>query len=216
MDLNSINMLDINLWTDNIFPSCIHIVEINNFDKYKDKLIEETYQERDKNPTGRRVSNYEGWQSDQSYIDQSKSEILKKVILDSLFTLKLQSISPNFSMTVSGWKNINMPGSFNFKHDHPKSHLSGVLWIKAPVNSGDIVFQSPQEFVRHDLLDCYTDQFKIKTEFYNTYRYTPIEGRMLVFPSDLQHLVDTNKSEEDRISYSFNIRFNKLKSIDSV
>ena len=35
--------------------------------------------------------------------------------------------------------------------------------------------------------------------------FEPIEGRMLVFPSHLQNLVEKNKSSEDRISTSFNI-----------
>ena len=32
---------------------------------------------------------------------------------------------------------------------------------------------------------------------------------MLIFPSHLQHHVEVNNSEEDRISISFNIRFSK-------
>ena len=66
MDSNSV---DIDSWTHNIFPTCIHIVDIKNFDKYKDSLIKETYQERDEDPIGRRLSNYQGWQSDQIYIE---------------------------------------------------------------------------------------------------------------------------------------------------
>ena len=39
-----------------------------------------------------------------------------------------------------------------------------------------------------------------------TYYFTPIEGRILLFPSSLEHEVEENKSDEDRISYSFNIK----------
>ena len=35
-----------------------------------------------------------------------------------------------------------------------------------------------------------------------------IEGKILVFPAHLNHLVQENKSNEDRISVSFNIRLN--------
>ena len=39
-----------------------------------------------------------------------------------------------------------------------------------------------------------------------SYYFTPKEGRILIFPSDLEHEVKENKSDEDRISYSFNIK----------
>jgi ectoine hydroxylase-related dioxygenase (phytanoyl-CoA dioxygenase family) len=35
-------------------------------------------------------------------------------------------------------------------------------------------------------------------------------GTLLVFPSYLQHSVDTNMSEEERISISFNIMFSSF------
>ena len=41
---------------------------------------------------------------------------------------------------------INKPGDYNIKHVHPTNNLSGVLWIKAPQNSGDIIFDSPNVF----------------------------------------------------------------------
>ena len=38
-----------------------------------------------------------------------------------------------------------------------------------------------------------------------THSFVPHEGRILIFPSSLEHHVEENKSNEDRISYSFNI-----------
>jgi len=38
-----------------------------------------------------------------------------------------------------------------------------------------------------------------------THNFVPHEGRILIFPSSLEHHVEENKSNEDRISYSFNI-----------
>ena len=195
--------MDLNYKTVNLFPITIHSLGIDNFDDYKDQLIKETYQERDEDPVGRRVSNRGGWQSNQVDIYESKSETLKKVIVDSLPQLK--SLSNSVSMIVAGWKNINEPGNFNFRHNHPRSNLSGVLWIKAPKDSGNIEFESPQLFNRYQVLDSYTDEFKLNSNCYMTYFFPPKEGRLLIFPSDLEHEVKENKSDEDRISYSFNI-----------
>ena len=196
--------MDLNYKVVNIFPSSIHSLGINNFDEYKDRLIKETYQERDEDPIGRKISNYGGWQSNQINIQECKSETLKKVIIDSLS--EVRSIFKNVSMIIEGWKNINAPGNFNVKHNHPRSNLSGVLWIRAPKNSGNIVFTSPQFFDRFNELDSYTEEFKYNSNCYMTYYFPPTEGRILLFPSSLEHEVEENKSNEDRISYSFNIK----------
>ena len=45
-----------------------------NFNDYKDQLVKETYQEKDEDPTGRKISNYGGWQSNQTHIIDCKSE----------------------------------------------------------------------------------------------------------------------------------------------
>ena len=70
--------MDLNYKVTNLFPSSIHSLGISNFDDYKDQLVKETYQEREKDPIGRRISNYGGWQSDQINIHECKSETLKK------------------------------------------------------------------------------------------------------------------------------------------
>ena len=196
--------MDLNYNTAYIFPIPIHVIDINDFDDYKDQLVKEIYQERDEDPVGRKISNYGGWQSNQVDIHESKSETLKKLILDSL--PQLQSLSNSVSMIVAGWKNINGPGDFNCFHNHPRSDLSGVLWIKAPKDSGNLVFSSPQLFNRYQELDSYTNEFKYNSNLYMSYYFTPKEGRILIFPSDLEHEVKENKSDEDRISYSFNIK----------
>ena len=196
--------MDLNYKTVNLFPSSIHSLGINDFDDYKDQLVKEVYQERDENPIGRKISNYGGWQSNQININYCKSETLKEIIIRSL--CHLEPIFKNVSMNVQGWMNINGPGNFNVKHDHPRSNLSGVLWIKTPKNSGNLVFTSPQLFNKFQELCNYTDEFKYDTKSYMTYYFPPTEGRILLFPSSLEHEVEENKSNEDRISYSFNIK----------
>ena len=194
--------MDLNYKVTNLFPSSIHRLGIDNFDDYKDQLIKETYKERDEDPVGRSVSNCGGWQSNQMHIGDCKSETLKNIIISSVSKLPM---SGNLSCNIEGWKNINKPGNFNIPHSHPRSHLSGVLWIKTPKNCGNIVFESPEIFNRYQELDSYSDESKFDSNNYMTYYFTPKEGNVLIFSSNLQHEVKENKSDEDRISYSFNI-----------
>ena len=91
-------------------------------------------------------------------------------------------------------------------HSHPTNDLSGVIWLNAPKDSGRIVFVSPFNFKSYKEMSSYTDDFKKSFNIDESYYFNPIAGRILVFPSHLQHEVLENKSNEDRISVSFNIR----------
>jgi ectoine hydroxylase-related dioxygenase (phytanoyl-CoA dioxygenase family) len=53
----------------------------------------------------------------------------------------------------------------------------------------------------------YSVNFKKENNAYLSYYFDPMEGGMILFPSHLAHRVNENKSDEDRISIAFNIKF---------
>ena len=55
---------------------------------------------------------------------------------------------------------------------------------------------------------------KFYLNFNSHWKYSklPEEGKILIFSSDLEHEVEENMSDEDRISYSFNIRLSLDKT----
>ena len=55
-------------------------------------------------------------------------------------------------------------------------------------------------------INSYNEYFKNQINLHHCYWFPPVEGRVLIFPSHLEHEVEINKSKEDRISVSFNIR----------
>ena len=197
--------MDLNYRTKTIFPVCIHSLSIDNFDQVQDVLIKESYDLKKIDPVGRKLSNYGGWQSEIYSIDKS-SDTLQSIIRKSLkgFT----PIKNDVLMIVEGWTNINKPRDYNIKHNHPQCNFAGVLWIKVPPQSGNLVFESPHSFSSFAEINCYTDEFKKETLSYESCVYEPIEGEIVIFPSFLSHCVSENKSNEDRISYSFNIKLN--------
>ena len=169
----------------------------------QDELIDFVYNMREKDPVGHTISNRRGWQSSCFSID-NENDVLKKFLTNCL--AEFPPIKKSVRLFVSAWVNINPPDAFNMKHNHPTSDLAGVLWIKCPENCGDIIFSSPCDFAISNELDAYTDEFKEYNKYYHSYSIFPKQGRIIVFPAHLQHYVDFNKSQEDRISVSFNIR----------
>ena len=198
--------MDLSYSTKNLFPSVIHQFDVNGFCEIKDKLIDYVYdcKKNDSEGCGE-------WQSITfSFNDKDKKDILQSFLTDCL--AEFSSIKKSVNLSVRAWVNISKPGGHLAKHHHPDCNLAGVLWIKAPQNSGDIVFDSPRTFdpflqsAKNGEIDSYTDDFKDKGNIHLDYYFPPTEGRILIFPSYLEHQVKENKSNEDRISVSFNIK----------
>ena len=195
--------MDLNYKTNLIFPIPIHQFDVNGFSEIKDELIDYAYDYKKKDPKGVSLSNRGGWQSE-------GFEIINEDDVLQLFLINCLSNFPPIKESVElrgyAWININKPGDYNIKHVHPTNNLSGVLWVKAPQNSGDIVFDSPNNFESFLENKSYIDDFKKSYFIDDSYHCYPTEGRMIVFPSYLYHYVQENKSNQDRISVSFNIR----------
>ena len=189
--------------TINLFPVPIHQFDVNGFSEIQNELINYAFNMRYKDPVGHIISNRHGWQSSCFSID-NKDDVLQSFLTNCLSNFPY--LKKSVKLFVTAWININPPGAFNIKHNHPTSDLSGVLWLKCPENCGSIEFDSPSNFAIHQEVECYIDDFKNKNNVFQSYYFNPTEGRILVFPSHLNHHVKFNESQEDRISVSFNIR----------
>jgi uncharacterized protein (TIGR02466 family) len=99
------------------------------------------------------------------------------------------------------WLNINRKYNYNVAHTHGDSRMSAVLYTKVPENSGNIIFERSVDLI-HD--------FNIRNENnFGSFYVEPREGALVVFPSQLRHLVEqnlTNDNDDRRVSIAFNIR----------
>ena len=198
--------MDLSYKTTNIFPISIHSITVNDFHEVKNTLVEDCYNWRKNDPSGRQVSNQAGgWQSEYQSL-RNMNPILDSTISTSL--MNYLPIRKNILFSVGGWLNINPPGAYNRIHCHPNCHLSGVFWIKSPDKSGDIIFEHPNTFSSFVENLSYSPKFKLANNTDHMYSCEPVEGKMIIFPSYLNHEVSINESDEDRISYAFNVNFN--------
>ena len=197
--------MDLSYSNINLFPSVIHQFDVNGFGEIQNQLIDYAYDLKKKEPEGVLISNHGGWQSSDFSVN-NEDDVLHNFIINCLAGFPV--IDESFNMKVDAWVNINKPGDYNIKHNHPGVDLAGVLWIKSPKDCGVIVFDPPTAFQSHNELNSYIDDFKNQNNLYHCYHFNPTEGKILVFPAHLNHLVQENKSNEDRISVSFNIRLN--------
>jgi uncharacterized protein (TIGR02466 family) len=102
----------------------------------------------------------------------------------------------NLRITQS-WVNYSEPGQFHHKHAHPNSYVSGVFYIQT--NENDKIY-----FYK----DGY-QQIKFPTAQWNEWNseswwFEAAEGKLILFPSNLTHMVPTVEGDVVRTSLSFN------------
>jgi len=100
------------------------------------------------------------------------------------------------------WANINPPGGYNRPHLHPNSHFSGVYYIKTQENCGHLVFNEPRSGAHMTM--PIRKEGRPPKHLWKEVHIDPIPGRIIMFPSWLWHCVEPNKSNDIRISVSFN------------
>ena len=190
-----------------IFPSLIIKEKIKDYDKYKDELIQFSYEQLKKDPDGLKNSKNLGWQSQHKYANSQNpvSSIVINLIKSILNNKNVFNIKDLSKAKMQMWININKPGDFNNKHNHPGSDLSGVFWVKSLQKSGNLTFHSPNFMTQFGQINSIKDEIGKKLFITPTIEIEPLEGVIVLFPSDLTHAVQKNNSDEDRISVSFNI-----------
>ena len=181
------------------FPTIIYAKDV----QLDNRLFEKEIVEWSKKDKGIRRTNMIGWHNT---TDMHKIPVFKTLV-DELFKMQMEinkeELLSREPIIGNMWANINPPGGYNRPHIHPNSHFSGVYYIKAPQNSGEIVFNDPRS-AAHMIMPERVKNIKPPSHLWREVRVNPLEGRMLMFPSWLWHCVEPNESNDIRISVSFN------------
>ena len=177
------------------------------------KLTEFAFEMWNNDREGKKFSNKGGWHSDNIRKENHKEFIrLKKEINQYLQTYHLKvfremEFEENvIQQTDNMWININEKHDYNEWHIHPFSTLSGVYYIKhdGSIKNGNITLKHPTGLYMN--FSHWPAGFIKKTNEITSelIHITPKSNMLLVFPSWLEHRVETNLKDYARISVSFN------------
>ena len=146
----------------------------------------------------------EAWQSSK---DLHKLDEFGDLVsyVDSTIKIVLRFLKIGYdAIEITGcWANISAKGASHRMHAHPNNFLSGVYYVQTHPEADTINFHDPRiqtAIIRPPVTELTaqnTDQVVVKVR----------NGTLLVFPSYLQHSVDPIRSDEERISISFNMMF---------
>jgi uncharacterized protein (TIGR02466 family) len=132
-------------------------------------------------------------------LENPELKFIKDTILNELkqFANNELKYVNDFKITTS-WATIIQPSEKSQFHNHNNCMLSGVLYVQTNKNCGDIVFENFQ-----------TQNIQPKVTEWNVYNsrkwsYEPTDGDIIIFPSEVNHMIETNKSNIVRHSIAFN------------
>ena len=141
--------------------------------------------------------------STDNYVLENKSlNKLRKFFEDSVTEFFAITHNPKNAVKLritQSWVNFTNSGEYHHKHAHPNSLISGVFYIQSDNQKDRIFFYKDQYY-----------QLKFEPKEFNYYNseswwFEAIQGRLILFPSSLTHMVETLAPESaTRISLSFN------------
>jgi len=176
-----------------LFPTAVGIFQFErNFSKKELEFIKK--QEVTKN-VGNTTS------TNRNILDSKELKFIKKFIEKSvqIYLAEIYNPKQNVSLRLTqSWSNYSTKNQWHHKHKHPNSFVSGVLYIQGEKDKDKIYF--------HKSNICHMRTLPKEWNTFNSESWwvEAYTGRLLIFPSELEHSVENVETEETRISLSFN------------
>ena len=198
-------MSDAQLNLHSFFITPVFSFNLEGYSSLKDDILE--FRKEDQIGVKGRSTNG-GWHSKDNLHNHPNFSDLRSEIFNFADEAFLHlGVQKMYMPEITGmWGIINPPGSSNRLHNHPYNFLSGVFYLQVPEDSGQIIFHdpkpqaevlSPPKVENHSIHVAHRVNFK------------PKNGTLIFFPSYLNHEVEENNSQDDRIIVSFNINFKR-------
>ena len=158
-----------------------------------------------KQDSGRQFSNRGGYQSnDLNLSDTQLQPLLNHILSETIQFSSTYNFSRKNFYIKNMWININGFKDYNIPHTHPGSQFSGVYYVDAPENAGNIVFRRGHYGkMAYDWNLDFTEWNQGNTAIWYLSSDT---HNCYIFPSYLEHYVESNlNKEKERFSISFNV-----------
>ena len=190
-----------------LFPTPVWTINLDNYNKINEQMYSYIKSNQTNDEIGISKSNVKGWHSKDFNLSEKDPQnfitfilpAIEKVMNDMGWDKEKQTAKIS-----NMWAIINTGGAANLRHQHGNSTISGAYYVKAPNNCGDIVFYDP----RPAPIYSYPNVNKVNFLNAQVNGISPKEGALILFPSFLDHSVNENNSNKERIVISFNIKLN--------
>lgn len=178
-----------------IFPTPIYFSKINRNLTTKELSFIDKIKLNSRENEGNLTSNDSYVLNNKIFKDLKENLTLKLKDYFDKIVCPANNVTPYITQS---WLNYTEKNQFHHRHKHYNSLISGVFYINCDEQFDKIEFFSD----KYELI-----RFKVKEyHMYNSSAWVfPVKtGDIILFPSWLNHMVDTKKGENLRISLAFN------------
>ena len=190
------------------FPTAIYSDILSEMESSRDSFISKAYEIQKNHASS------SSWSCDTYTTISTEYELSKDPVFSSLIDecgkhvnnfAKIYGVANPITELNGAWINIASPGNYQEYHIHSGSHFSLVYYVKVVPKSGNIIFRNASSM---------TDMFPVDIDFpndlnYKSCTYAPSNNKILIFRSNLFHMVEKNMSDTDRISIAMNFNIKK-------
>ena len=183
---------------EKFFPTIVYgkDIQLDN-NKLAQDII--TWSNQDK---GVSKTNYKGWHSTTDMGNKPEYQLLVTELMRMQKEIYDNEHVDRYARLGNMWANINPPGGMNMPHIHPNALFSGVYYVKSQPNCGRLKIFDPRPGIQFNMPA--RKQGNPGKDLWREAYIDPIPGRIIMFPAWLWHSVEENKSNDIRISVSFN------------
>jgi len=191
--------------TEALFPIPIYVGTVENSDiqkKFKDLHSKLTLEnklnyKKDRTPTHKLSSSDFSDNLIEEYdLFEFKNELMSH-LSKYLEEINRQSRVEQVKITAS-WMTSYTAGDYAQQHCHGVADISGVYYVKAVKDDAKFYFSSPNRILKSSyIFNHILDRKYIE----------PTTGTIVLFPGWLEHGVETQVSDQERVSVSFNLEF---------
>jgi len=137
---------------------------------------------------------------DNKILDNDELATFRKALELKLNMFFHEVYSPKYDVSLritQSWVNYTKKGQYHHKHRHPNSFISGVYYIQS-TETDKIYFYNG----RVDVLKLPPSNWNIWNS--ESWWFEAVKGTLYLFPSTLEHMVETVNADKTRVSLSFN------------
>ncbi len=167
----------------------------------------------EENSKGVVKSNVGGWHSKLDFLNRDEAPLRRLLSrIRSMTNALIPEVmsrpqgQDRLQIAIEGWANILRAGEYNTIHNHPNAAWSGVYYVtgnqpslsgRTPPFAGKLEFVDPRPGASLGYVD--------NSKLYGRCMVEPQAGRVVMFPSWLQHFVHPCAGAGERISIAFNV-----------
>jgi len=145
-----------------------------------------------------------GWMTNEYFLECPEMKSIKNSITNEVKSYLYNTCRISDKMIpelITSWVNLHKKDDRAQRHIHTNSVVSGVWYLSTTKDSGKLILYCEKKLFGN-ILDFPVEEYN---EFNGTScSFTPQNGDLILFPSDLPHSVNSNESDQERFSLAFN------------